>query len=74
MEVWRKNIHNLTDDLMKQTKILDDLDDNGGTGMSSEGGSEMKANYFDHMVNQISKEIHGLMGICETVLDLTRQY
>jgi hypothetical protein len=59
---------------MKQAKVLDELGENGGAGMSAEGGSEMKVNYFDHMVNQISKEIHDLMGICANVLALPRQY
>lgn len=74
VEVWRKNLHGLTDELMKQAKVLEDLGENGGAGMSSDGGSEMKVNYFDHMVNQISKEIHDLMGICANVLALPRQY
>jgi len=48
--VWRKNLHGLTDELMKQAKLLEELGD--GAGKSSEGGgSEMKVNYFDHLVN-----------------------
>ena len=71
--MWRKNLHGLTDELMKQAKMLEELGE-GGAGKSSEGGSEMKVNYFDHLVGQISKEIHDLMSICTNVLSLPRQY
>ena len=74
VEVWRKNLHGLTDELMKQAKVLEELGENGGAGGSSEGGNDMKVNYFDHLVNQISKEIHDIMAIAANVLSLPRQY
>lgn len=54
--MWRKNLHGLTDELMKQAKMLEELGD-GGAGKTAEGGSELKVDYFDHLVAQISKEI-----------------
>ena len=74
VEVWRKNLHGLTDELMKQAKVLEELGENGGAGGASDGGNDMKVNYFDHLVNQISKEIHDIMSIAANVLSLPRQY
>lgn len=65
-------MHGLTDELMKQAKVLEELGENGGAGGSSEGGNDMKVNYFDHLVNQISKEIHDIMAIAANVLSLPR--
>lgn len=48
--------------------MLDDLD-NGGS-KTAEGGNELKKDYFDHLVTQISKEIQDLMSICKGVLSL----
>jgi hypothetical protein len=31
--------------------VLEELGENGGAGGSSEGGNDMKVNYFDHLVN-----------------------
>lgn len=73
MEVWRKNLHGLTDELMKQARMLEELGD-GGAGKTAEGGSELKVDHFDHIVNTISKEIHDLMVICRNVLSLPQQY
>ena len=42
--------------------MLDDLD-NGGT-KTNEGGNELKKDYFDHIVNQISKEIWDMIALC----------
>eukprot|EP00347_Sterkiella_histriomuscorum_P013878 403363022 len=72
VEVWRKNLHGLTDDLIKQSKLLDELD-NGGT-KTAEGGGELKKDFFDHLVTQLSKEIQDLMTICKNVLSLPQQY
>ena len=73
VEVWRKNLYTLTDDVSKQVKMLEDLD-NGGSKTAGEGGSEHKKDYFDHMVNQISKEIQELISICKSVLSLPQQH
>jgi hypothetical protein len=36
---------------MKQSKLLEELGDGGGAGKSAgEGGSELKVDYFDHLV------------------------
>lgn len=48
--------------------MLDDLD-NGGT-KTAEGGSELKMDYFDHLVTQISKEIQDLVSVCKNVMTL----
>ncbi len=52
--------------------MLDDLD-NGGT-KTAEGGAELKKDYFDLLVTQLSKEIQDLMSICKNVLSLPQQY
>jgi len=54
--------------------VLEELGENGGAGGASDGGNDMKVNYFDHLVNQISKEIHDIMSIAANVLSLPRQY
>ena len=69
VEIWRKNLHGLTDDLMKQAKMLEELGD-GGAGKTAEGGGELKIDYFDFLVGQISKEIQELIVICKNVLSL----
>lgn len=73
VEVWRKNLHGLTDELMKQAKMLEELGD-GGAGKSAEGGSELKVDYFDHLVGQISKDINELIMLCKSVMSLPQQY
>jgi len=35
---------------MKQARLLEELGD-GGVGKTAEGGSEMKVDYFDHIVS-----------------------
>lgn len=50
MEVWRKNLHGLTDELMKQARLLEELGD-GGASKGADGGGELKVDYFDHIVN-----------------------
>lgn len=50
MEVWRKNLHGLTDELMKQARLLEELGD-GGASKGTDGGGELKVDYFDHIVN-----------------------
>jgi hypothetical protein len=73
VEVWRKNLHGLTDELMKQARLLEELGD-GGASKGAEGGGELKVDYFDHIVNQVSKEINDLMGISKDVMQLPQQY
>ena len=73
MEVWRKNLHGVTDELMKQARLLEELGD-GGASKGAEGGGELKVDYFDHIVNQVSKEINDLMGISKDVMQLPQQY
>jgi len=73
VEVWRKNLHSMTDDIHKQAKLLDELEF-GGNKNTGEGGGEMQFDYFDHLVNQISKEINDLIVICKNVLSLPQQY
>jgi hypothetical protein len=58
---------------MRQAKMLEELGD-GAAGKSAEGGSELKVDYFDHMVTVISKEIHDLITICKGVVSLPQQY
>ena len=53
---------------MKQAKVLEEMGD--GAGKGTEGGSELKVDYFDHLVNQMSKEIQELVQICQNVLAL----
>jgi hypothetical protein len=72
VEVWRKNLHGLTDELMRQAKMLEELGD--GAGKTAEGGSEMKVDCFDHLVTVISKEIQDLITICKSVLSLPQQH
>ena len=67
--MWRKNLHGLTDELMKQAKLLEELGD-GGASKGSEGGGELKVDYFDHIVYQTSKEINDLMSIAKDVMQL----
>jgi hypothetical protein len=76
VEVWRKNLHGLTDELMKQAKMLEELGEGGGQGKAAEGGAEggLKVDHFDNIVNVISKEIHELMLVCKQVLSLPQQY
>ncbi len=50
MEVWRKNLHGLTDELMRQAKMLEEMGDASGGNGGGEG-SELKIDYFDHIVN-----------------------
>ena len=71
--MWRKNLHGLTDELMKQARLLEELGDGGASG-GVEGGGELKVDYFDHIVNQVSKEINDLMGISKDVMQLPQQY
>jgi hypothetical protein len=73
VEVWRKNLHGLTEEIMKQAKMLEEVGE-GGAGKTAEGGSELKVDYFDHIVNTVSKEIHELMVICRHVLTLPLQH
>lgn len=73
VEVWRKNLHGLTEEIMKQAKMLEELGE-GGAGKTAEGGSELKVDHFDHIVNTVSKEIHELIVICRTVLTLPLQH
>ena len=54
---------------MKQAKMLEELGD-GGAGKTAEGGGELKIDYFDFLVGQISKEIQELIVICKNVLSL----
>ena len=67
--MWRKNLHGLTDELMRQAKMLDELEA-GGASKGAEGGGELKVDYFDHIVNQVSKEINDLMAIAKDVMQL----
>ena len=71
--MWRKNLHGLTDEIMKQAKMLEELGE-GGAGKTAEGGSELKVDHFDHIVNTVSKEIHELIIICRHVLSLPLQH
>jgi hypothetical protein len=73
VEVWRKNLHGLTEEIMKQAKMLEELGE-GGAGKTAEGGSELKVDHFDHIVNTVSKEIHELIVICRHVLTLPLQH
>jgi len=43
-------LHGLTDELMKQARVLEELGD-GGASNGAEGGGELKVDYFDHIVN-----------------------
>ncbi len=73
VEVWRKNLHNLTEELMKQGKMLEELGD-GASGKATDGGGELKVDYFDFLVQQISKEIQELIVTCKNVLTLPLSY
>ncbi len=63
VEVWRKNVKNLTDDMKKQMKLLGDLETGGSK--NAEGGGELVQDYFDLLVTQVSKEIQDLMSVCK---------
>ena len=52
---------------MKQARLLEELGD-GGASKGTDGGGELKVDYFDHIVNQVSKEINDLMGIAKDVM------
>ncbi len=58
---------------MKQARLLEELGD-GGASKGADGGGELKVDYFDHIVNQVSKEINDLMGISRDVMQLPQQY
>lgn len=58
---------------MKQSKLLDELGD-GGAGKTTEGGAELKFDYFDHLVSHLSKEIQDLIQVCKNVLSLPQSY
>ena len=47
--------------------------DNGGT-KTADGGGELKKDYFDHLVTQLSKEIQDIMAIIQRVLSLPQQF
>jgi len=53
-------------------KMLGDLD-NVET-KAADGGGEMKKNYFDHIVEQITKQIDDLMAIAKNTLSLPQKY
>ena len=73
MEVLRKDLHGVMDELMKQPRLLEELGD-GGTSKGAEGGGDLKVDYFDYIVNQVSKEINDLIGISKDVMQLPQQY
>lgn len=49
--------------------MLEEMGD-GGAGQSSQGGNELKVDYFDHLVTVLSKEIQDLLLLCKNVLSL----
>ena len=53
--------------------MLEELGE-GGAGKTAEGGSELKVDHFDHIVNTVSKEINELIIICRQVLNLPLQH
>lgn len=56
MENWRKNLHGLTEEVMKQVKLLESID--GNDSKSNEGqGDRKRKHYFDHMVETVTKEV-----------------
>lgn len=68
--MWRKNLHGLTDELMRQARVLEELGDASGGAKGGEGGGELKVDFFDHIVGQLSKEINDLMGVAKEVMQL----
>ena len=67
VEGWRKNIHSLTGDLKKQTKILDNLD----PGEQNEsGGVDNRRDYFGMLIKRLQDDIDGVMGIARKVMTL----
>ena len=71
VEGWRKNINNLTNDLKNQVKILDNLDSGES---NTEGGGDIRKDYFSNLVNKLNKDIEDLVKVCEkvTVIDLKK--
>ena len=67
VETWRKNIHSLTNDMKKQVDILDQID--GGEN-TTEGGGDMRRDYFSMLVSKLNKDIDDLMKICQKVTTL----
>lgn len=51
---------------------MDELDNTGVKG--SEGGGDMKFDFFDHLVTKLSKEINDLMVVCKNALFLPEEY
>ena len=60
VEGWRKNISNLTADLKKQVNILEDL---GSGEQTTDGGGDMRRNYFEMIVAKMQKDIEELVRI-----------
>ena len=70
VEGWRKNIHALTSDMKKQVDQLESLDNGDST---AEGGSDMKRDYFNNLVNKLIKDIEDLLKICQKVTALNNK-
>ena len=51
---------------------MDELDNTGIKG--SEGGADMKFDFFDHLVTKLSKEINDLMVVAKNALFLPEEY
>ena len=67
VEGWRKNIHALTNDLKHQVNLLDDI----GSGESNtEGGGDMRKDFFSNLVHKLNKDIEDLVKICQRVTTL----
>ena len=67
VESWRKNIHQLTGDLKKQVKILEDID-NGDSNET--GNGDMRKDYFIMIATKLSKDIEELVRICQKLMVL----
>ena len=67
VETWKKNVHGLSQDVKKQTHILDNVD-NGETNENGRG--EIRRDFFTMLVTRLQKDIEDLVRISQKVMTL----
>lgn len=66
VEGWRKNVHSLTQDLKKQVKYFENMD-NGDQGGGGAGG-DIRRDYFGLLASRLQKDIEYVVDICQKVM------
>ena len=67
VETWKKNVHQLSQDVKRQVNTLDNLDNSEST---ENGRSEVRKDYFSMIVNRLQKDIEDLVRIAQKVMTL----